>query len=299
MQIIKKTRNFIHSNFKLAFREIYKTRRRKMLLNEKSYKNLAKIAPRVAEKLLWTEEVQTEDPYKIFLFINILNWASWATLFFLFIIFMCYWYGFEPYNQLLWSWFIKFWPKKIIWIYRKWFLNKKEFLTKRAFGFVIAQMLIPFAIINFLYLCFEHFTGNKLHYRLLFFKFLFILLFIFFGILFFDLSYIFFFKNIFWSLELTLQDTPTHVTEVNFIIFDNVDFWFFTIIKFYSFMSYYSVYILLGLCNLLVCIFYSEWCKFFTASIDIDSDKFYQDIERDMEIDEIISDNEDPFDNNK
>lgn len=299
MSIFQKIRMFISSSNELAFREIYKTRKKKILLNEKTYKNLSKIAPRLGRKLLWTEDIQTEDPYKIFKFINLINWACWCTLFFLFIIFVLHWYIFETYNPLVLSWFTKFWPKKITWIYGRWYLNKKEYLSERAFVFVVMEILIPLTIINFLYLWFNSISASKIHYRLWFFKLWFFFLFLILFILFCDLGYIFLCKNIFWSLDLTLQDMTKHVIEVKFIIMDIVGAWFFMAIKFYSFMSYYTVHILLGICNLLVCITYTEWCQYYSSYIDTTSKEFYEEIKRDMEIDEILSDNEDPFDNNK
>ena len=175
MKIINTIQVLILSNVVLAFREIYKTKEKKMILNDRNYKRLAKSMPRLGKALLWTEDVQTENPYNSWLIFHCISWAGWVSWFFLFSIFFFYIYIFEPYNDIVLDWFIEFWPKKMIEIYGKWLLNKNDFLKNRASILVILQMLIPMTLINFFYLVFDYMCRNKLRYRKWFFKFVFLI----------------------------------------------------------------------------------------------------------------------------
>jgi hypothetical protein len=52
MKIINTIQVLIVSNVVLAFREIYKTKEKKMILNDRNYKRLAKSMPRLGKALL-------------------------------------------------------------------------------------------------------------------------------------------------------------------------------------------------------------------------------------------------------
>ena len=288
-------------NIQAVFAASVKANKKKKEKNKKACQNLGKITPKLADKLLTLEESQDEDPYKFFFFIEICNLACWITLFFFLIIYITHVYLFDHYNQFLLIWFIKLWPKKLIWIYKKWFLNKKWFLTKRALVLIMHETLVPMVLVSFLYLLFFKLTTAKKNYRKYFLITLLFLIILLFFIFFCDFMYIFLFKNIFLSLQLTIQDDSKYVIEALFIILEKFESWFFMVVKFYSFISYYSFHILLCFCNLLLTIAYIEWRHFYIAELFSESNLkiLEKQAEYEESFDEIIKDNDDPFMSNR
>ncbi len=85
------------------------------------------------------------------------------------------------------------------------------------------ETLFPMVLVSFLYLLFFKLTTAKKNYRKYFLITLLFLIILLFFIFFCDFMYIFFFKNIFLSLQLTIQDDSKYVIEALFIILEKFE----------------------------------------------------------------------------